>query len=68
MKHFDCLGTCNAIRPRDMRRLEALGMVESMASVVCDGDGFIIQPERRGTGWKLTNAGLAAADEPRVQP
>lgn len=43
---------------RTMKRLESLGLVKDSGLVlVCDGDGFAVQPERWRTGWTLTRAG-----------
>ena len=40
---------------RTMKHLESLGLVKDAGPVaVCDGDGFIVQPERYRVGWTLT--------------
>ena len=46
---------------RRMKQLESLGLVESAGiAVLCDGDGFTIQPERWGESWRLTQSGRDA--------
>lgn len=49
-------------RRSTLRSLEAAGLMRSEMMVVCDGDGYALQPERERRGWTLTAAGRAAAD------
>lgn len=65
-KHFGSLTTGRTIRLRDMRRCIESGLAESVGPVVlCDGDGYTIEPERYRAGYRMTEAGravLAAAE------
>jgi len=59
-KHFGALVTGRATPLRTVRRLVALGLVESAGTVaVCDGDGFLVRPERHRQGFRLTASGRA---------
>jgi hypothetical protein len=44
-------------RRRDMIRAVKQGLAESGMCVVCDGDGFHLEPEREREGWTLTPLG-----------
>lgn len=50
---------------RDFRRVEAKGHVRQEALVLCDGDGFTVQPERWRTGYVITKAGKRALAQMR---
>jgi hypothetical protein len=58
-KHFDGgLVTNRQVPIRTVRKLVARGLVESAGiGPMCDGDCFIIEPERYRQGWKLTSLG-----------
>lgn len=58
---FGALFTGRHFPVRKMRALESRGLVTSIgACALCDGDGFIIMPERYRDGWQLTAAGIAS--------
>ena len=60
-EHFGALVTCRSTRKRDVLALVAQGLVADAGMVaVCDGDGFLLQPERYRQGWKITDAGKKA--------
>lgn len=62
MDHFGAILTGRGIRLRVVRALMRKGYVESAGSVaVCDGDGFMVQPERWREGFRLTESGIQAA-------
>lgn len=60
-KHFDGLGSGGAHPRRRMEALVRLGLVELHPEPLAraDGDGFTLQPERYGPGWRMTAAGTA---------
>lgn len=60
-EHFGALVTGRTTRKRDVVALFNLGLVADAGFVaMCDGDGFLLQPERYRQGWKLTAKGKAA--------
>jgi hypothetical protein len=60
-EHFGALVTGRMTRKTTVLRLFRKGLVADAGMVVmCDGDGFTIQPERYRQGWKITRAGLKA--------
>jgi hypothetical protein len=64
VKHFGGLCAGGDATTRRLTGLEALGLVENQGQVfLCDGDGWILQPERYRTGWGLTAAGRCVTDE-----
>lgn len=61
--HFGALVTGRVTRLADVLALHALGFVADAGMVaVCDGDGFLLQPERYRQGWKITEAGKKALE------
>jgi hypothetical protein len=57
-EHFGALVTGGPTRKRDVMALAKLGLVaDAGMCVMCDGDGFKIQPERYRRGWKITAKG-----------
>lgn len=57
-EHFGSHGTSRVTRKRDVLALAAMGLVEDVGFVAeCDGDGFVLQPERYRRGWRITAAG-----------
>ena len=62
-EHFGAFCTGRQTRLRDVAALEEQGLVACVGWVaVCDGDGFLLQPERYRRGWKITAAGKAALE------
>lgn len=62
-EHFGALVTGRQTRLREMVALHAKGLVaDAGMGVVCDGDGFILQPERYRQGWKITAKGKKALE------
>lgn len=60
-EHFGALVTGHVTRKSDVLRLYAIGYVADAGMVaICDGDGFVLQPERYRQGWKVTDAGKKA--------
>lgn len=60
MKHFGGLVTNNQCPRRVVMRLVEMGLAESIGSViVCDGDGFTVEPERWREGFRLTTLGVS---------
>ena len=58
--------TNRALPLRLMRRMERLGLVQRAGRVVvCDGDGWAIQPERERDGWTVTRAGMMEVTDDR---
>lgn len=59
MNNFGSLVTNRALPRSRVLRLVELGLVKSIGDVVmCDDDGFTIQPERYREGFRLTSEGL----------
>lgn len=50
---------------RTQQQLERRGLIERdpEAVVLCDGDGYAVQPERLRIGLRLTDAGRGAVEE-----
>lgn len=58
VSHFGSAGTNRHLRLREMRAAERAGLVENIGLVsICNGDGFVLQPERFCDGWVLTEKG-----------
>ena len=58
LRHFDGCPTSSSVPLRTVRKLIARGLVESIGmGVLCDGDGFTIQPERCRELYRLTVPG-----------
>lgn len=58
MKHFDGLSSSRSLPRRDIVREIHKGLVESLGMMpLCDGDGFLIVPERYRECFGLTEAG-----------
>jgi hypothetical protein len=67
-KNFGSLATSRQVRRRDVLRAVERGLAQSVGDVVmCDGDGWIIEPERYREGFTLTDAGRAKLAEHRQQ-
>jgi len=65
-EHFGALVTGRVTRRADVLALRALGYVADAGMVaICDGDGFLLQPERYRQGWKITAAGRKALEVER---
>lgn len=61
-RHFGSVLTGRQNRRSTVLKLVALGIAESAGQVmVCDGDGFHIEPERWREGFRLTPEGLRIA-------
>lgn len=57
-KHFGALVSGRSHHRNTLVALATKGLVRLVNQVlVCDGDGFSIQPERYRDGWTLTEAG-----------
>lgn len=52
--------TSRTIRLSTVRRLVARGLATEIRAVRVDGDGFLLEPERYGRAFKLTDAGRVA--------
>lgn len=67
-EHFGSLVTGRVTRKRDVLALCKKGLVADAGMVaVCDGDGYLVVPERYRLGWKITAKGkqvLAALYHP----
>lgn len=64
-EHFGALVTGRVTRSRDVLALHSLGLVRDAGMVaMCDGDGYLLQPERCRQGWAITDAGLAVLGAP----
>lgn len=64
LRHFGSLVTGRNVRKRTVLALERKGLAESAGCVVlCDADGFTVEPERYREGWRPTLAGLELAIE-----
>ena len=64
MHFFGSVCTGRGCPRRDMIRTRDAGLVESIGQVVmCDDDGFTIEPERYREGWVLTESGKTALRE-----
>lgn len=62
-EHFGALVTGESTRAEVVRSLHAKGLVKDAGMVaVCDGDGYLLQPERYRQGWAITEAGKAVLD------
>lgn len=62
-EHFGALVTGSNTRASVVRSLLAKGLVKDAGMVaVCDGDGFLLIPERYRQGWAITNAGKKALE------
>jgi hypothetical protein len=62
-EHFGALVTGRATRKEKVHALQALGLVSDGGMVaVCDGDGFLLQPQRYRRGWKITETGKKALE------
>lgn len=60
-EHFGSLVTGRMTRKRTVISLFRRGLVADAGMVaVCDGDGFLLVPERYRQGWKITPAGRKA--------
>jgi hypothetical protein len=60
-KHFGALVTGRVTRKRDVIALFERGFVADAGMVaVCDGDGFLLQPQCYRQAWKITTKGKAA--------
>jgi len=63
-EHFGALVTGGSSPRRVVRRLVAMGLVKSVGMVaVCDGDGFLVHPERYREGFAITDAGEVALED-----
>lgn len=63
-EHFGALVTGQSTRRAVVLRLFDMGLVADGGMVaVCDGDGYLLQPERYRQGWKITEAGTKALEE-----
>lgn len=57
-KHFGSLMTGRETSRRTVLALVKRGLCESVGMVaMCDGDGFLVQPERYREGFAITKAG-----------
>lgn len=57
-EHFGSLATNRQCRRRDVMKLVNAGLAISAGLVaLCDDDGWTIEPERYGEGFKMTDAG-----------
>lgn len=57
-EHFGALVTGRSTRADVVRRLHAKGLVKDAGMVaVCDGDGFLLSPQRYRQGWSIADAG-----------
>ncbi len=66
-KHFGSVITGGGLLLRDVRRAIRDGLIVSAGQViVCDGDGFGLEPERYREGFKLTDAGRAVVAEAKA--
>lgn len=60
MEHFGSLGTTRRVRRSTMMTLVKQGIAESVGqALMCDGDGFHLEPERYREGFRLTEYGQA---------
>jgi hypothetical protein len=65
-EHFGAFCTGRETRKRDVLALVAQGLVADAGMVaVCDGDGFLLRPERYRQGWEITDAGKKALEAER---
>jgi hypothetical protein len=64
-RHGMALATCRAIPKRVVLRLVAKGLLAESPDLhaLCDGDGFMKQPERWAFAYELTTEGLKALAE-----
>jgi hypothetical protein len=59
-EHYGALVTGQSTRRAVVLALLRKGLVADAGMVaVCDGDGYLLQPERWLQGWKITEAGKA---------
>jgi hypothetical protein len=59
-RHFGALVTGRVTTRATVRALERKSLACSAGTVaVCDGDGFLVQPQRYREGFRLTAQGLA---------
>jgi hypothetical protein len=59
-EHFGALVSGRSHHRRTLVALATKGLVRLTSQVaVCDGDGFLLQPERYRDGWTLTEKGKA---------
>lgn len=56
--HFAGMGTGRTFRKATAEALVVRGLLEKFDAVVCDGDGFTLEPERWRAAYKLTDAGV----------
>jgi hypothetical protein len=65
-RHEMCLTTSRSHPRAVVDACVAAGWLSELPEpvVVCDGEGFTIQPERWRTGYVLTDAGRAVVEEP----
>lgn len=63
-EHFGALVTGRVTPVSVVRSLLHRGLVKDAGMIsVCDGDGFLLQPERYRQGWAITEMGKAALRE-----
>ena len=67
-QNFGSLATSRQVRRRDVLRLINEGLAKSIGqAVLCDDDGWPLDPERYREGYVLTDAGRAKLAEHRQQ-
>ena len=64
---FSCVNTGGPHRRRTGERLVKRGLMTKVWAVVCDGDGFALDPESEREGFALTESGIRALASTRTE-